>query len=113
MADANLYAVGLLVRPGAEKLPEPLTGAYVSVFCGGDDPTMAAWAAIQAIEAMGFSVPESPTKVDVMRAAQWAQFAEAQWPGINVATQDEVYERLSQHRAIIGPFGGFTGGANL
>lgn len=108
LADAPLYAIGLSVRPGTEQFPPPLTGALVTVFCTAPDATAAAWTAIQAIEAMGYSVPGNPSSVHLMRVADWEQFALSTWPGLELATQAEVYERIADHRVVLGPFGGFT-----
>jgi hypothetical protein len=109
LAEMPVWIVPLHVRAGAEQLPAPLIGAYVQVFCRGDDPTTAAWAAIQAVEAMGYSVPESPTSVDQMPAADYDTFVSSQWPGQRAAmpTQAKFYESMAEYRAVFGPFGGY------
>lgn len=99
----------LHVKAGVEPLPAPFVGAYVSVFCRGENPAVAAWAAIQAIEAMGYSVPEAPTNVDQMKAADFRNLVSETWPEVahEMPTQAEFYSRLSEHRAVLGPFGAY------
>jgi hypothetical protein len=109
LADTVVWSVPLHVKAGAEQLPSPLIGAYVQVFCRGDNATTAAWAAIQAIEAMGYSVPENPTTVSQMRAADYATVVSANWPELKgeLPSQGEFYERIADHRIVLGPFGGY------
>ena len=109
LAEMPVWIVPLHVRAGAVQLPAPLIGAYVQVFCRGDDPTTAAWAAIQAVEAMGYSVPESPTSVNQMPAADYDTFVSSQWPEQRalMPTQAEFYESMAEYRTVFGPFGGY------
>jgi len=109
LAETVVWAVPLHVKGGAEQLPPPLVGAYVKVFCRGDSATMAAWAAIQAIEAMGYSVPESPKAVDKMRAADYEAFVSANWPELKdgLPSQIEFYDSIADNRAVLGPFAGY------
>lgn len=57
---------------------------------------------------MGYSVPDNPQSVGLMKAGEWEKLASEQWPGLEIASQDEVYERLAENRVILGPFGGFS-----
>ncbi|WP_156351270.1 hypothetical protein [Sphingomonas sp. Leaf25] len=109
LADMPVWIVPLDVRAGTEQLPTPLIGAYVQVFCRGDDPSTAAWAAIQAIEAMGYSVPEGPTTVNQMPAADYDMFVSSHWPEQRAAmpSQAEFYESMADYRTVFGPFGGY------
>lgn len=109
LADTVVWSVPLHVKPGAEQLPSPLIGAYVKVFCRGDTATMAAWAAIQAIEAMGYAVPESPTTVDQMRAGDYEALVSANWPELKdgLPSQAEFYQSIADNRAVLGPFAGY------
>ena len=109
LADTTVWLIPLHVKSGAEQLPPPLKGAYVQVFCRGDNATMAAWAAIQAIEAMGYSVPESPQKASQMRAADYGVVVSENWPELagELPSQAEFYERIAENRAVLGPFGGY------
>jgi hypothetical protein len=109
LAETPVWIVPLHIRAGSEQLPAPLIGAYVQVFCRGDDPTTAAWAAIQAAEAMGYSVPESPETVNQMPAADHDAFVSSQWPEQRAAlpSQAEFYESMAEYRTVFGPFGGY------
>jgi hypothetical protein len=109
MANVPLYAVNLGITAGAEPLPNNFRGAYVTVFCTATEPTLAAWMAIQAIEAMGYSVPENPKQVDMMPAADWEKFVSGQWPEFKneLPTQDEIYLKLADNRVVFGPFAGY------
>ncbi len=111
LAESQLWLVPLHVRSGSEPIPAPMTGAYVTVFCGAPDATVAAWTAIQAIEAMGYSVPENPTEVQMMPASAYEQFVADQWPDLvsELPDQSELYERLSDSRLVIGPFAAYEG----
>jgi hypothetical protein len=109
LAEMPVWVVPLHVCAGAEQLPAPLIGAYVQVFCRGDDPTTAAWAAIQAVEGMGYSVPENPKTIKQMLAADYEAFVSSQWPEQRAAmpSQAEFYESMGEYRAVFGPFGGY------
>jgi hypothetical protein len=109
LADTDVWIVPLHVKGGVEPLPPPFDGAYVSAFCRGDNPTLAAWAAIQAIEAMGYSVPESPTSADQIKAADFEKFVSQQWPEVlgELPTQAEFYNLMSESRVVLGPFGAY------
>jgi hypothetical protein len=109
LEDTLVWAVPLHIKEGREPLPPPLVGAYVKVFCRADSATLAAWAAIQAIEAMGFTVPESPSTVDQMRARDWEDFVSANWPELidELPTQAEFYESMADNRAVLGPIAGY------
>lgn len=109
LADVIVWQVPLHVRAGTSPLPAPLVGAYVQVFCRGENATTAAWAAIQAVEAMGFTVPDSPSSVNQLRAADYEHLVSANWPELRarMPTQDEFYKSLAEHRAIMGPFAGY------
>lgn len=87
-----------------------MTGAYVKVFCTAPDATIAAWTAIQAIEAMGYSVPDNPNTVEMMPASDYEKFIAAQWPELlkELPTQSELYERIAESRVVLGPFAGFS-----
>ena len=110
-AEAPLFAIGLNVKAGTEPLPDSAAGAYVTVFCSAPDATTAAWTCIQAVEAMGYSVPDNPQKADMMQAGDWEAFVNGQWPELvsQLPTQSEVYERLAEHRVIFGPFAAYEG----
>jgi len=110
MAKTPLWLVPLHVRGGVEPLPASFTGAYVRVFCTAPDANIAAWTAIQAIEAMGYSVPDNPTTVEMMPASDYEQFIAAQWPELvnELPTQSELYERLAENRVVLGPFGAYS-----
>jgi len=110
LADTVVWAVPIHAQPGVEQLPPPLTGAYVQVFCRGDDATMAAWAAMQAIEHMGYSIPQVPTTVNQMRAADYERFVADHWPDLadELPSQAEFYQAMAENRAIFGPFGGYV-----
>jgi len=109
LAEAIIWAVPIHVRPGTEQLPPPLTGAYVQVFCRGDDATMAVWAAMQAVEHMGYSIPEIPTTANRLRASDYGQFIANSWPDLvdKLPDQAELYEAIAENRAVFGPFGGY------
>ena len=109
LAETVVWAVPLHIKAGVEQLPPPLIGAYVKVFCRGDNPTTAAWAAIQAIEAMGYSVPESPKTVDRMFASDYEGLVSANWPELKdgLPNQAEFYDRIADNRAVLGPFAGY------
>lgn len=109
LAETPVWIVPLHVRAGLEQLPPPLIGAYVQVFCRADDPTTAAWAAIQAVVAMGYSVPENPKTVNQMPAADYDSFVSSQWPDqrAELPSQAEFYDRMAEYRSVFGPFGGY------
>ncbi|WP_156416520.1 MULTISPECIES: hypothetical protein [unclassified Sphingopyxis] len=109
LAEEPIWLIPLHVKAGAEQLPSPFTGAYVQVFCRGETATTAAWAAIQAIEAMGYSVPENPTSANQCRAADYEAVVAANWPGLKgeLPSQAEFYERIADHRVVLGPFGAY------
>jgi hypothetical protein len=114
LVNMPVWIVPLHVRAGTKQLPTPLIGAYVQIFCRGDDPTTAAWAAIQAVEAMGFSVPDNPSTVNQMPAADYDAFVSAQWPEqrSSMPSQAEFYESMGNHQAVFGPFGGYETSAS-
>ena len=109
LAGTAVWIVPLHIKAGAEQLPAPLIGAYVQVFCRGQDANLAAWAAIQAIETMGFSVHENPTTVHQMPAAQYQDYVSENWPELKASFpgQAEFYERMTENRAVISPFAGY------
>lgn len=109
LAEVAVWIVRLHVKAGVEQLPSPLIGAYVHVFCRGDNATLAAWAAIQAIESMGYSVPENPTTVHQMPASQYETYVSNNWPELKTEfpEQADFYQRISDNRAVIGPFAGY------
>lgn len=109
LADTIVWAVPLHIAGGVERLPPPLVGAHVKVFCRGDNATLAAWAAIQAIEAMGYSVPESPKSVDQMRAFDYEKIVAANWPELKneLPSQAEFYDSMAENRAVLGPIVGY------
>lgn len=109
LAETGVWIVPLHVKAGVEQLPAPLIGAYVQVFCRGDNANVAAWAAIQAIESMGYSVPENPSTVHQMPAAQYEFYVSENWPELKMEFPDQAafYERLAENRAVVGPFAGY------
>ena len=109
LAETVVWAVPLHIESGAEPLPPPLIGAHVKVFCRGENATTAAWAAIQAIEAMGYAVPENPTAVDQLRAGDYEALVSANWPELKdgLPSQAEFYEGIADNRVILGPFAGY------
>lgn len=109
LAETPVWIVPLHIRAGSVQLPPPLIGAYVQVFCRADDPTTAAWAAIQATEAMGYSVPENPKTVSQIPAAGYDAFVSSQWPDQRAAlpSQAEFYDSMAEYRSVFGPFGGY------
>ncbi|MFX4085030.1 hypothetical protein ACKU27_07990 [Sphingobium yanoikuyae] len=109
LADLDVWIVPLHVKAGAEALPDRFIGAFVSVICRAENPNLAVWSAIQAIEAMGYSVPESPTKVDHMKASDFANLVADNWAGLahELPSQSEFYARMAEHRAVLGPFAAY------
>ncbi|MEQ6331834.1 hypothetical protein [Sphingobium sp. MK2] len=109
LADLDVWIVPLHVKAGAEPLPDRFIGAFVSVLCRADDPNLAAWSAIQAIEAMGYSVPEIPNKVDHMKASDFANLVADQWPDLahELPSQAEFYAQMAEHKAVLGPFAAY------
>lgn len=58
---------------------------------------------------MGYSVPENPTTVHQMPAAQYEVYVSENWPELKMEFPDQAtfYERLAENRAVVGPFAGY------
>ena len=104
-----IHGVRLRVRPGTQKLPEPLIGAYVTAFSIAADPREAVVNGVRALRAMGLEFEAVDPEGMALPLSGWGAYVDEAWPDFpgEFPSQSEIADRLADGGVVFTPFAGF------
>jgi len=109
-----ISGIRLKVRAGANPLPAPLIGAYVTAYTVASDPPEAAKQAVLAIFGMGYDVEEVCREGAEVRMSDWSAHLRSAWPEFPdwFPPQAEIAKSLVSGAVVFSPFAGWEQSAS-